>query len=556
MNNVKTKIINSLPFIIFILILTSLGYAIYINKKTTKEVEEYLYYTQLHTTERETGKIEINNENENDLTWESSNNDVVEVDQEGNYVTKNPGVAQIIIKDDKGNKEEIEIVVSELKDIDTSIETVKPTEPTKPVEQTKPIETPTETTKPIEPTKPVGQTKPTEEPTVTKLELKNIDETLSTNFTYNLNTTIEPSTFKSSEIVWKSSDTKIATVSNGLVTTINPGTVTITATLKNKTASIDLKVENKNRLHFISHGEAVLNDYSDHVTGDAILLESDGHYAMIDLGNKNIKSSVKKYIDKIGNKTLDLVILTHMDSDHAGNYEYLTKDNTIKVKQVFMKKYTMTHNTKTSYDRYVALKNEYILNKANNLGTKVLTLENMEKHTFDVSETGIPKVKIKTYNTNYTINSKNDENSNSLAILVNIHGYRVALTGDLYDTKLFNSIANNIGKIDILKLPHHGSRFCALLPKEYDGDKITNKKTGSTKSTAYTSLNPDYIVVTSSRNKIKNIRSNPENKNPSMCVDTIPSKYKLNTNLYYVDEKTTSLIFDLTSKDKINIINN
>ena len=32
MNNVKTKIINSLPFIIFILILTSLGYAIYINK--------------------------------------------------------------------------------------------------------------------------------------------------------------------------------------------------------------------------------------------------------------------------------------------------------------------------------------------------------------------------------------------------------------------------------------------------------------------------------------------------------------------------------------------
>lgn len=69
-------------------------------------------------------------------------------------------------------------------------------------------------------------------------------------------------------------------------------------------AGADLKV------HFIDVGQ-----------GDSTLIEKDGHFMLIDAGERDQGEIVASYLEKQGVKTLDYVIGTHPHSDHIGGLE-------------------------------------------------------------------------------------------------------------------------------------------------------------------------------------------------------------------------------------------
>ena len=82
------------------------------------------------------------------------------------------------------------------------------------------------------------------------------------------------------------------------------------------------------KIHFIKLG----------YKADAILIESDGKFAMIDTGiDKTIsQNNIKKYLNKLGVKKLEFLLLTHSHSDHIGGVDMLI-DN-FSIGTVYMKK--------------------------------------------------------------------------------------------------------------------------------------------------------------------------------------------------------------------------
>ena len=73
--------------------------------------------------------------------------------------------------------------------------------------------------------------------------------------TLTLTATVNPNNADDTTVTWKSSDTDVAIVNNGVVIALTPGTVTITATAGGKTATCEITVEER----FIPVTEVILN---------------------------------------------------------------------------------------------------------------------------------------------------------------------------------------------------------------------------------------------------------------------------------------------------------
>lgn len=82
-----------------------------------------------------------------------------------------------------------------------------------------------------------------------------------------------------------------------------------------------------NRIHFIKQ-----------VWQDIILLESEGHFALIDTGHFDNFQEIKNYFCDIGVKCFDFVIVTHFHVDHYGNLLEILKE--YPVKKIYMKQYS------------------------------------------------------------------------------------------------------------------------------------------------------------------------------------------------------------------------
>lgn len=80
--------------------------------------------------------------------------------------------------------------------------------------------------------------------------------------------------------------------------------------------------------------------------GDSILIESKGHFMLVDAGMNDQAQTVTDYLNCQGVKTLDYVIGTHPDADHIGGLDAVI--NSFDVKQVFLP--PKEHTTKTFED--------------------------------------------------------------------------------------------------------------------------------------------------------------------------------------------------------------
>ncbi len=99
--------------------------------------------------------------------------------------------------------------------------------------------------------------------------------------------------------------------------------------LRGNEVSTDLKV------HFIDVGQ-----------GDSTLIEKNGHFMLIDAGERDQSETVVSYLEKQGVKTLDYVIGTHPHSDHIGGLEAVIRK--FGVQKVFLPE--KEHTTKV-YER-------------------------------------------------------------------------------------------------------------------------------------------------------------------------------------------------------------
>lgn len=295
---------------------------------------------------------------------------------------------------------------------------------------------------------------------------------------FSIKTTILPSNATNKTLSFVSSNAGIAKVSNGTVQGVKEGTATITikdsSNKVTKTVKVTVKkqevVTKGNKIHFIKQSTDGM------APGDAILLESNGHFAMIDAGFGNNKDAtfVYNYLKSVGVTKLDFILITHSHEDHiAGTINLLKK---FSAGRLYIKTYVSKYSGDEDYTRYA--------NTIKVAKSKNVPITYIEKSFTDGKGFNFQSMNIRLYNTKQL--KFDDENGNSVLELIKVNGYRILLTGDLssysenktYITKL--SKTSDFKNLDILKMPHHGFTSCAF-KVNYDAAK---------------NLNPKHIIVT------------------------------------------------------------
>lgn len=226
----------------------------------------------------------------------------------------------------------------------------------------------------------------------------------------------------------------------------------------NLTVSPKSLLENRNDcIHFLNTGSS-----------DAILLESDGHYALIDaaedsdnprgfenLNYKGYEQQVLDYLKKNaaaenGTVTLDFILGTHSHSDHIGGFDTIISDDDIKINKAYLKEYHENRiidkeveewDNKEVYEQMVNALNE----------KNVPIISNMDSTPFYLGN-----FKITLFNTEDDNSDSVGENDNSLGVLVESNGARIFLAGDIDNiTNDEDNLAPMIGNVDVLKVGHH-----------------------------------------------------------------------------------------------------
>lgn len=59
--------------------------------------------------------------------------------------------------------------------------------------------------------------------------------------------------------------------------------------------------------------------------GDCILMESEGHYMLVDSGVNTETENIVTYLKSLGISKIDYVVSTHPDGDHVGGFARIFK---------------------------------------------------------------------------------------------------------------------------------------------------------------------------------------------------------------------------------------
>lgn len=362
-------------------------------------------------------------------------------------------------------------------------------------------------------TSPSTSTKPSQPATVKSIKLNKTSATIVIGNTLQLVKTITPSN-ATTKLTWSSNNSKVATVDgNGKVKAIAKGTATITVkTANGKKATCQVKVIEKpayttklnghtvklpagdDRVYIIDtqDWDAKNNRYS---TSDAIIIESNGKFAMIDTGLKRTSKRVMQYLNDLGVKELEFVFITHAHIDHAGGFPTIANSN-IKVKGLYIKDISKsTSNRMAVYNMAIAAA------KKNNI--KIYNVSNSKYQTLKCGD-----FTFKLYNTPDRLikaGKDNKENVNSVTALTKIHGKKLYFAADIVNDGYVNCNAENIaakavGKIDFYKVAHH----------LYSPNNSV---------TAMKILNPSYAVATTQKGYDKSIAARDRVLNNSRVTD-------------------------------------
>ena len=213
------------------------------------------------------------------------------------------------------------------------------------------------------------------------------------------------------------------------------------------------------RIHFLNTGHS-----------DCIILESQGKIALIDAAedteyppNKphlNLKGYedqvvdylLKNFSDSEGKVNIEFVMGTHAHSDHIGGFDTVINHPDINVKTAYLKPYheeNIFFYERKSWDNVEVYTQMLDAIKAN-------SVELIE--SFDRQKVKLGDFEIEFLNGTYRKRRiKFGENINSVVAVVKIGKYKSVLAGDLnYKDGDEKRLAPQIGKVDLLKVGHHG----------------------------------------------------------------------------------------------------
>ena len=225
-----------------------------------------------------------------------------------------------------------------------------------------------------------------------------------------------------------------------------------------------------NRIHFINTKGA---------TGsDAIILESNGHYALIDMGEDYefpdgsypryparfgistnngyvLEDRLFRHMKYLGVKKLDFILGTHVHSDHIGAADEVLKR--YPVGKLYLKKYTDERIT-SKWRLWDNLFNyDNALKTAREKGVTVVQDIKAEDSRFKLGDMDIQLYNYKNeYGPDGKLKKVYDDNSNSLVAVVTVAGKRIYLGGDLDNAEgAEDKLGPVIGKVDMMKWNHH-----------------------------------------------------------------------------------------------------
>lgn len=211
------------------------------------------------------------------------------------------------------------------------------------------------------------------------------------------------------------------------------------------------------RIHFLHTG-----------CSDCILLESNGHFALVDAGEgdnnprKNVdyegfEDQVLSYIKKVctdedGIARLDFMLLTHQHYDHAGNAEAILADESIEIGTLYMKELSL----RVLHDYEIEIWDvpgicERIIEQAEAANTPWVS-ELPESMIFGDFE-------ITLYNTKTPVDVMTEQGNNAESVGMKLEkaDYTVFLAADISTTTgLEDILAEQIGEVELLKIGHHG----------------------------------------------------------------------------------------------------
>ena len=225
-----------------------------------------------------------------------------------------------------------------------------------------------------------------------------------------------------------------------------------------------------NRIHFINTKGAS--------GSDAILLESNGHYALIDMGEDYdfpdgtdprypsrvgisrqnelvLEDRLFRHLNRLGIQKFDFILGTHVHSDHIGGADEVLKR--YPVGKLYLKKYTDERIT-SQWRLWDNLFNyDNALNVAREKGVTIVQDIKEEDSRFKLGDMDIQLYNYKNeYGPDGKLKRVYDDNSNSLVAVVSVAGKKIYLGGDLDNAEgAEDRLGPEIGKVDMMKWNHH-----------------------------------------------------------------------------------------------------
>lgn len=239
--------------------------------------------------------------------------------------------------------------------------------------------------------------------------------------------------FISPDLYNEVSKTLFGEENNNLNTSIlNESNSEINVTNPENLKDVTIKTSKEITSDFMSDDQTSLKVYFFDVgQADSMLIQNNGENMLIDAGNNEDGEMLVNNLKTLGVEKIDYLVGTHPHEDHIGGMDDII--NNFSIGKIFMP--NVTTNTKTFED---------VIDAAKNKGLQIETPKIGDEFTVGSANCSVV----------YVGDDKENLNLSSIIIKLNYNNLSYLFTGDA-EAEIENKI--DVGKINILKVAHHGS---------------------------------------------------------------------------------------------------